>query len=89
LILAEMSGSKTITPEYLVLMNDRANASAVSFGKGLKALTEEFERQVIARVLEETDYNKMEAAIRLDIDVSSLYRKIKRYGLGIGKGAGV
>jgi len=89
LILADMSGSNTITPEYLVLMNDRANASAVSFGKGLKALTEEFERQVIARVLEETDYNKMEAAIRLDIDVSSLYRKIKRYGLGIGKGAGV
>lgn len=89
LILADMSGADAITPECLVLMNDKANPGAVSFGKGLKTLTEEFERKVIARVLEETGYNKIEAANRLDIDASSLYRKIKRYGLAMDKGAGL
>jgi len=41
----------------------------------------DFERSLILRALEETNWNKHQTAKRLKINRSSLYGKIKRYGL--------
>jgi len=49
-------------------------------GEGLVAL-EEMERRYISRVLERTGYNKGLAAQILDIPRTTLWRKIKQYGL--------
>lgn len=49
-------------------------------GEGLSSL-EEMERRYIARVLERTGYNKGLTAQILDIPRTTLWRKIKQYGL--------
>ena len=49
-------------------------------GEGLASL-EEMERRYIARVLERTGYNKGLAAQILDIPRTTLWRKLKQYGL--------
>jgi PAS domain S-box-containing protein len=41
----------------------------------------EYERRLITDVLKKSDWNKHEAARRLDISRSTLYSKIRRYGL--------
>jgi two-component system response regulator HydG len=50
-----------------------------------EALTslQESERQLIVRTLEATEYNKSETASRLDISRSTLYEKIKKYGITV------
>ena len=49
------------------------------------------ERAHIIRVLEATEWNKLEAAKVLDISRGTLYRKIEEYGLepAAGSGSGV
>lgn len=57
-------------------------------GEGLLSL-DEVERQYIRKVLEKTGYNRGEAAQILDIPRTTLWRKIKMYGLeekGVGSG---
>jgi len=52
-----------------------------------KILTEEdfslqdFEKSLILRALEETNWNKYQAAKKLKINRSTLYGKMRRYGL--------
>ena len=46
------------------------------------------ERAHIIRVLEATDWNKLEAAKVLDISRGTLYRKIDEYGLEPAGGGG-
>lgn len=47
----------------------------------LKSLQEMQERQLIVEALEEFKYNKSKAAQALNIDRSTLYQKMKRYGI--------
>jgi DNA-binding NtrC family response regulator len=49
-------------------------------GKGPVSL-QDFEKNLILRTLEETDWNKHQTAKRLRINRSTLYGKMKRYGL--------
>jgi len=42
------------------------------------------ERRLILRVLQKANWNKHDAARRLQVTRSTLYSKIKRYGLGKG-----
>jgi len=50
-------------------------------GDGLTSLAE-MERRYIKTVLESTGYNRSRAAEILDIPRTTLWRKIKMYGLG-------
>ena len=81
MILADITGCKAIYPDHLAMMGEKAIYQISSTGSGLKDMTEEFEKRAISMVLEECGYDKIETARRLDIDASSLYRKIKRYGI--------
>lgn len=47
---------------------------------GYRPTLEEMERRYILEVLRSTNYDKAEAAQILGIDLSTLYRKLKRYG---------
>jgi DNA-binding NtrC family response regulator len=47
---------------------------------GYRPTLEEMERRYILEILKSTNYDKAEAAQILGIDLSTLYRKLKRYG---------
>jgi len=51
--------------------------------KDLKTLVSEFEKKVILQVLRDTKGDKIQAAKYLNINLSSLYRKTKKYNLDI------
>jgi DNA-binding NtrC family response regulator len=59
-------------PQYLVLESP---------GTRCPVTLEDHERNLIRRALEESNWNKHQAANRLNITRSTLYGKIKRYGL--------
>ncbi|MFA4992250.1 MAG: sigma-54 dependent transcriptional regulator [Candidatus Omnitrophota bacterium] len=50
-------------------------------GGSLKEILEEPERDIISKVLEEVSGNRTEAATRLGINRTTLYNKIRKYGL--------
>jgi transcriptional regulator with PAS, ATPase and Fis domain len=50
---------------------------------GLKEILDSVEKEVIINTLKECDYNKSEAAKKLNIPRASLYRKIEEYGLEV------
>ena len=47
--------------------------------KSLKMMVQESEEKIISRMLEENGFDKVLTAEALDIDLSSLYRKLKKY----------
>jgi len=50
-----------------------------------QAMSENSEQAKILQILNETNYNQKEAAKRLGIDRSTLYRKLKAYHIGVKK----
>lgn len=47
----------------------------------LKTVTDEFEKNFITKIMQDSGYDKYKAAQALDIDVSWLYKKLKKYGI--------
>ncbi len=47
----------------------------------LRGMVEEFEKRLIMRALEQTDWVQKEAAALLDVKPTTLNEKIKRYGI--------
>jgi DNA-binding NtrC family response regulator len=58
----------------LVLQESRGDSAEISLSEN--------ERRAILRALEESNWNKHEAARRLQVSRSTLYSKMRRYGLG-------
>jgi len=54
-------------------------------GQTLKDLLNNFERQVILDALDARGWNKEKTALALDVDVATLYRKMKKLGIGLDK----
>ncbi|GEM_PF-1066610 len=54
-------------------------------GTNLKAMVEDFERNIIVETLEETGWNEKQAARRLGVARTTLLSKIKKYGITIPK----
>jgi DNA-binding NtrC family response regulator len=84
-----LSRGKEITAEDLNVsifperLRKRAAAAAPGeTGLGVSGLTlEEVERRYLIQALEETGWNKKQAAEVLGINPSTLYRKLQRYGM--------
>jgi transcriptional regulator with PAS, ATPase and Fis domain len=60
---------------------ERAELSQL-YGKGLKEAKEDFERDLIQKVLEKNDWNVARSAHELKIARTYLYKKIQVYHLG-------
>ena len=75
---------RSVTPAQLPQGLSIAPASSqpvTSSTTDLKALQEEQEKQMILKVLKDTKYNKSKTAKLLNIDRTTLYAKIKHYGI--------
>jgi transcriptional regulator with PAS, ATPase and Fis domain len=81
--LASMEKAELLGKKYFTFLCNKLNFNCPLGSKSLKEITREFEESVLIRVLEETDFNKMQAAESLGIDLSSFYRKLKKYGIPI------
>ncbi|ODU02230.1 MAG: Fis family transcriptional regulator [Planctomycetes bacterium SCN 63-9] len=68
-------------PPGLIIPNE---AEAENAGGDLRSAVRDFERQTIQRVLKETGDDKREAARRLGLGLSSLYRKLEDFGIRAG-----
>jgi DNA-binding NtrC family response regulator len=59
-----------------------------TIGDSAEVSLSEKERRIIHKALEESSWNKHEAARRLQVSRSTLYSKIRRYGLEKNPGTG-
>jgi len=89
MILADMQGGNILEPSHLPLPHDNRNGTfpnGNAFQDGdahrtLKTALEEFEKEYIANTLKNTGYDKEKAAKALGIDVSWLYKKLKKHNI--------
>jgi len=64
---------------------DKVRHHELLSGQTLKDLLNNFERQVILDALDSLGWNKEKTAAALDVDVATLYRKMKRLSIGLDK----
>lgn len=87
LILANLEQDNMLLPRHVVLPihnigDDLADDITMSTNiKDLKTLVNQYEKMVISQILRETNNDKIQAAKFLGINLSSLYRKAKKYGI--------
>lgn len=76
-----LSGAEEIAVENLTpkILAHSQNAFQTRDAEGFRPTLEEMERRYIMEVLNSVDEDKNEAANILGIDLSTLYRKLKRY----------
>lgn len=82
LIIADMEKCAQLQPRHLHFQTiDDSSSEEISTTslRDLKTMVGDFEKQIISQVLKETKNDKIEAAKYLGINLSSLYRKAKRY----------
>jgi transcriptional regulator with PAS, ATPase and Fis domain len=81
MILADMERASDIAPKHLAFMRGKLDYQYTSAKRSLKAVTDEAERRLIIKVLDDCGYDKLRAAQVMEIDVSGLYKKLKKYGI--------
>ena len=81
ILLADMGAYPTITTKQLRFMKIKDLNESVISPQTLKSLMRDYEKQILTQALAETRQNKTKTATILDIDVSSLYKKLKQHGL--------
>lgn len=81
LSLVYMENANLLDQEHFLFLFNELDNTWSTTQKSLKKATEEFEQKIIGQVMEETHFNKVQAAEQLGIDLSSLYRKLKKYGM--------
>ena len=79
--LAYMEKADLLDQKHLTFLFNKLDITCPPGKKSLKVATQEFEQKIITQVMEETGSNKTQAAEFLGIDLSSLYRKLKKYGI--------
>ncbi|WP_242833470.1 sigma-54 interaction domain-containing protein [Desulfosporosinus youngiae] len=81
--LAYMENAYLLDQRHFTFIFDKISATWSPGRKSLREATHEFEQRIITQVMEETGSNKAQAAELLGIDLSSLYRKLKKYGISM------
>lgn len=81
-LLLAADGAESIEPHHLLDDIQQVRAVPARTARHVWLSLAEMEKRYILEVLDEVEGNKSRAAKLLDIDRVSLWRKIKRYGLG-------
>ncbi|HWP96886.1 MAG TPA: sigma 54-interacting transcriptional regulator [Syntrophomonadaceae bacterium] len=81
MILADMERSNSIMSKHLAFMKCKMDYQCAPSSGSLKKVMDDYEKHFIAKVMEENGYDKLQASRALDIDVSWLYKKLKKYGI--------
>ncbi len=81
MLVADMGEYCTITTKQLRFMKIQPEPQIPIASSTLKSLLKDYEKQVLIQALADTNYNKTKTASVLNIDISSLYKKLKQYGL--------
>jgi transcriptional regulator with PAS, ATPase and Fis domain len=81
ILMADMGDYRTITTKQFGFMKIKPGEDNLASSSTLKSLVKDYEKQILVQVLAETNQNKTKTAEILDIDISSLYKKLKQYGL--------
>ncbi len=84
LILAEMEGSRVVYSRHINISDEEIDFN-LSEEKSLKNMLDEYERKLLAKTLENCQFDVPGAARQLNMDPSSLYRKLRKYGICIKK----
>jgi len=85
MILADMENMQCLHKRHFAFLDKNVGFKVPSNTKNLKIATQDFEKGLIIQVLRETGFDRTKAANKLDIDLSSLYRKLKKYDISGGK----
>jgi DNA-binding NtrC family response regulator len=91
---AALADGPTLEPRHLVVFRPQKRAPTAipaTLGTSLPMAgqtLEQLEKAAIEHALQQYDGNRTKAAKALGIAASTLYEKLKRYGLATGKGAG-
>jgi len=84
MIIAEMEGSSILSRRHFGFLNTAFNVPiSLDQTKDLKTITDDFERQVIKRALQEANDDILTAARLLGINRTTLYRKLKKYAFQV------
>lgn len=79
--LAHMENTQTLGKRHFAFLCTKSNINYPTGQKSLKTMNQEFEEKMVRRALEEYGHDKVQAAESLEIDLSSLYRKLRKYGM--------
>jgi transcriptional regulator with PAS, ATPase and Fis domain len=81
IILADMEKTQVLDQRHFVFIKKQLDlCRAAHEQQGLKSAVREFERDLIEKALQDSNYDRVRAAELLGIDLSTLYRKLKKYG---------
>jgi DNA-binding NtrC family response regulator len=83
LILADMEGAGMLLNKHINISEEQLDLDHLPSGQSLKAILEEYEKQLLAKILQKCQFDVAGAAQQLQLDRSSLYRKLRKYGLCI------
>jgi len=81
IIRAAGQGAERLEPGHLFPGEEGQQAPADDAGASFQEATRRFQRELVSRMLRETDWNVAEAARRLDLARSHVYNLIKAFGL--------
>jgi len=81
--LAHLDQADMIGKRHLAFICAKMKLNCCEENKGLKTIVQDFEKQLICDALAETGNNKAQTAQYLNIDISSLYRKMRKYGIPV------
>ncbi len=85
LIVAEMERARKVSSRHINIPEDEFDGINLSENKSLKNSMEEYEKKLLAQKLINSQFDVPAVARQLDIDPSSLYRKLRKYGICIKK----
>jgi transcriptional regulator with PAS, ATPase and Fis domain len=81
IIMADMENGRSLDCRHFKFLQNRCSSEAPLELQSLKAASQKFEEELIARALEISNFNLAKAAEQLEIDLSTLYKKIKKHGI--------
>ncbi|MGI6421211.1 MAG: sigma-54 interaction domain-containing protein [Syntrophomonadaceae bacterium] len=85
LIIAEMDGARVLSSRHINIPDGKIDLSNLANDKSLKNMLEEYEKILLVQTLEKCQFDVPKAARHLKLDPSSLYRKLRKFGICVKK----